>query len=415
MLNTFYDAYSILNKVYSDGAFLKQAMTAVPIEEKNRPAVTKICYGVLDREILLSARINELCDKNPKLVVRTILKIAMYNITFLGKAHYAVTHTAVELCNKLGKKGVSGFVNAVLRKYINYEFKEPSDVYKRLSLYYDYPEFAVKKLVNYYGLDKAEKIMGADGEKTCVRFSKDKNGKEYLTTQNKTYCPTPYENVFFVDKFTRNSDYDKGVYTFQSIGSVAICDAVPAGEALLDACAAPGGKSVLLSDKFKRVTAQELHSHRAELIRDYCARMNIKNVTVNVGDASVFNADYLEGFDVVLCDVPCSGFGVLKENPDIKLKKSDNTINELNELQLAILKNSAKYVKRGGFVCYSTCSIFKEENDGIVKAFLDDDNSFTPEVISSKIPCTIMDFGVQYLPNISFGAGFYVSVLRRGK
>ena len=411
MLNVLYDSYTILNKVYSEGAFLKQAMNT-PIDEKNRSAVTKICYGVLERDILLSHWIACLCPKNPKLVVRTVLKISMYCIKFLNKTPYAVTDTAVELCNKLGKKGVSGFVNAVLRKFVGCEFVLP-DGAAGLSLKYDYPVFAVKKLVDAYGVAIAEEIMASSEERTCVRFVC--NGEKYLRENDYNYTKTPYKNVFFVDKFDRNSDYDKGVYTFQSIGSVAICDAVPAGEALLDACAAPGGKSVLLSDKFKRVTAQELHSHRAELIRDYCARMNIKNVTVNVGDASVFNADYLEGFDVVLCDVPCSGFGVLKENPDIKLKKSDNTINELNELQLAILKNSAKYVKRGGFVCYSTCSIFKEENDGIVKAFLDDDNSFTPEVISSKIPCTIMDFGVQYLPNISFGAGFYVSVLRRGK
>ncbi len=415
MLNTFYDAYSILNKVYSDGAFLKQAMTAVPIEEKNRPAVTKICYGVLDREILLSARINELCDKNPKLVVRTILKIAMYNITFLGKAHYAVTHTAVELCNKLGKKGVSGFVNAVLRKYINYEFKEPSDVYKRLSLYYDYPEFAVKKLVNYYGLDKAEKIMGADGEKTCVRFSKVKNGKEYLTTQNKTYCPTPYENVFFVDKFTRNSDYDKGVYTFQSIGSIAICDMVENNQRLFDACAAPGGKSVLLSERFEEVVSQELHEHRVELIREYAERMSAENITVIQGDASVCNENFIEKFDAVLCDVPCSGFGVIKTNPDIKLKKTNDTIIELSKLQLSIINNCAKYVKKGGCLYYSTCTLFKEENDDVVNAFLKENSSFVCDIIESKIPCVKTDFGVQYLPDISFGAGFYACKFRRVK
>ena len=113
MLNIFYDSYSILNKVYSEGAFLKQAMLAVPIEEKNRSATTKICYGVLERDVLLSHWIKCLCEKNPKLVIRTVLKISMYNIAFMDKAPYAVTDTAVELCNKLGKKGVSGFVNAV--------------------------------------------------------------------------------------------------------------------------------------------------------------------------------------------------------------------------------------------------------------------------------------------------------------
>ena len=412
MLNIFYDSYSILNKVYSEGAFLKQAMLAVPIEEKNRSATTKICYGVLERDILLSHWIKCLCEKNPKLVIRTVLKISMYNIAFMDKAPYAVTDTAVELCNKLGKKGVSGFVNAVLRKFVGYKFPEIKSDNKRLSLEYDYPEFAVEKLVRDFGKERACSVMKADVEKTCLRFS-DVNGAEYLAEKGIAFEQTPFDNVYFAERFVRNSDYDKGVYTFQSIGSVAICDAVGAGERLLDACAAPGGKSVLLSKSFDTVVSQELHAHRAELIKDYSKRMHTNNISVVVGDASEFNPSFEMGFDTVLCDVPCSGFGVMKSNPDIKLKKEAENIAGLSALQLKILSNCSRYVKNGGRLIYSTCTLFKEENDWVAKDFLSKNKEFTSEIISLKIPYLKTKFGYQMLPDISFGAGFYICSFRR--
>ena len=412
MLSVFYDSYCILNKVYSEGAYLKQAISGVPVDPYNRSAVTKICYGTLDRDILLSYWISELCEKSPKLAVRTVLKISMYCIKFLGKAPYAVTDTAVELLNKLGKKGVSGFVNAVLRKFVAAEIPLPDEKIKKLSLTYDFPEFAVEKLLEQYGEDKAVSIMSAPAEKTCLRFN-GIGGEEYLAEKGIIFDKTPYENVFFADKFTRNDDYDKGMYTFQSIGSVAICDVVSGGENLLDACAAPGGKSVLLSRKFKKVVSTELHAHRAELIKEYAKRMRADNIEVFVADASSFNPDFEEKFDAVLCDVPCSGFGVVKSNPDIKIKKTSETIDELKRIQKSILSVCSRYVRRGGALYYSTCTYFKEECDEVVKEFLNENSGFTTRIISVKIPYNKTDFGYQMLPDISFGAGFYISALGR--
>lgn len=413
MLITFYDSYRILQKVYGEGAYLKQAMTETDIDEINRSAVTKICYGVLERDIFLSDRISRLCSKNPKLPVRILLKIAIYNITFLGKAVYAVTDATVELCNKLGKKGVSGFVNAVLRGYAAAEFPQPVDTVKSLSLKYDYPCFAVRDLLSNYGAERAESIMAADGEKTCLRFPE--NGREYLEDKKIEYINTPYENVFFVPRFRRNADYDKGIYTFQSIGSVAVAEAVGGGRNLFDACAAPGGKSVLLSMTFENVVSQEIHPHRVQLIREYAARMGRENITVVNGDASVFTKDYENAFDAVLCDVPCSGMGVLKTNPDIKLNKTEETVEKLNQIQFEILQNCSRYVALGGLLVYSTCSFLSSENDGVAGRFLTQNKAFTSEIISLKIPCEKTDFGVQLLPDISFGAGFYISAMRRVK
>ena len=162
MVNYFYDCYNILNKVYSEKTFFKQAISSTFIEEKNRALTIKTCYGVLDKDIELSYYISFLAQKSPKLVIRTILKISMYAIKYLGKKEYAVTKNAVELTKKLGKGGMSGFVNAFLRKFIATKIDFPKDDVERLSIKYSYPSFAVKELVKQFGLERTEKIISAE-------------------------------------------------------------------------------------------------------------------------------------------------------------------------------------------------------------------------------------------------------------
>ncbi|MBR2384786.1 MAG: hypothetical protein IKA99_04145, partial [Clostridia bacterium] len=180
MLTLFYDCYRILTSVYSGGAFVKQAMNETSIEEKNRAHVTKICYGVLDKDISLEYEMSLLCDKRPKQAIRIALKIGMYSIKYLQTAVYAVTDNMVELVKKLGKGGTAGFVNSFLRRYSKLEYILPKDEIKALSIKYSYPEFAVKRLIAEYGKQRAEGIMSADEERTAVRFNKGENGKAYL-------------------------------------------------------------------------------------------------------------------------------------------------------------------------------------------------------------------------------------------
>ena len=408
MVTLFYDCYRILTSVYSNGAFVKQAMSETPIDEKNRAHVTKICYGVLDKDLTLEYEISRLCDKRPKQAVRTILKIGMYSIKYLETAVYAVTDNLVELIKKLGKGGTSGFVNAFLRKYKNAKIELPTDKIKRLSVEYSYPEFAVKKLCKDYGEERAKLIMQADEERTAVRFNKGVDGGKYLEDNRWNYQETPFENTYFVNGFKRNEDFDKGIYTFQSIGSVAICDIVSGGETLLDACSAPGGKTVNLADKFKFVTAFELHAHRVSLINDYARRMKKQNVVAIQKDSSVFDGDYEEKFDVVLCDSPCSGYGVIKDNPDIKLRRTEEDVLSLNQIQYQILSTCSKYVKKGGSLYYSTCSVFKSENQDICGRFLKENPDFVEEIIESKLPFEKMKKGISFFPDLSYGAGFYI-------
>ncbi|MBE7083760.1 MAG: hypothetical protein E7373_04085 [Clostridiales bacterium] len=412
MINYFYDCYMILNKVYSEKTFIKQAISSTFIEEKNRALIIKTCYGVLDKDIELSYYLKALTEKSPKLVIRTILKIAMYSIKYLQKKEYAVTKNAVELTKKLGKGGMSGFVNAFLRKFINTEIAMPKEKTEYLSVKYSYPEFAVRELVKSYGYDRTENIISATNENTCLVFY-DIDGENYLKNKGYEYSKTPFDNVFIVKNFTRNEDYDKGLYTYQALGSVAICEEVEGCENLLDTCAAPGGKSIRLSYKCKKVTSWDIHEHRVALIEDYKKRMHRENVYAFVKDAKVKDENLKDKFDAVLVDAPCSGLGVLNDNPDIRLNRCENDIISLNKEQLSILKCVSNYVKKGGYLYYSTCSVLDSENIAIIKAFMSDIKGFELCKLNSKLQHETYFGTNQFLPDISGGLGFYVAKLKR--
>lgn len=406
--NPVYDPFQILTKVYSDGAFLKQAIADTYIEEQYRARTVKIVYGVLENDLYLDFCIKHYAPKAPKLAVRTILKISLYMLLFLGKQKYMVTDCAVTLCKKLGKSGVSGFVNAFLRRF------DKAAVDAALpkgdagdSVRYSYPLFAYQMLKREYGARAAE-IATAKSGGVSVRFVK--NAEKYL---EKPHTQTPFANNYLFESFVRDDGYDEGKYTFQSVGSIAICNCVAPCENLLDACAAPGGKSVLLAEKCNKVTSFELHPHRVALIADYKKRMGVENITEMQQDSSVFDAQFEEKFDSVLCDAPCSGYGTVTENPDIKLFRTKESFNELNKSQLAILSTVSRYVKKGGALYYSTCSLFERENDGIIEKFLKEHPEFTLEEISSPLAHDKKKFGLQFLPDKAFGAGFYVACLKK--
>lgn len=415
MLNTFYDSYRILMKVYGQKTYIKQAINSEIIEPINRATVIKTCYGVVENDVFIDYILSAYCDKRPKLPVRVVLKIAIYNLRFFDKSPYAVTDNAVELLKKLGKGANAGFANAVLRKYVKTgeSLPFPEEYHKKLSVAYSYPEFAINMLESYYGKETTEKIVSYREPHNYVRFDKSVDGEKYLTERGKEFVSTPFFNLFDVRNFARDDGYDKGLYTFQSIGSVAICDAVPADKILFDCCAAPGGKSVLLSDKFEKVYSFELHEHRAQLIKAYAERMGKTNVSVVTSDSSVRNDEYVGRADAVLCDCPCSGFGVACENPDVKLNKTEDNVKELAETQLKILKNCADYVKKGGYLIYSTCSVFTEENDCVIDAFAPEENGFGVVPVESPLCGLKTRRGTQFLPHISMGAGFYICKMRK--
>lgn len=408
--NPVYDPYQILTKIYSDGTHLKQAIADTYIEELYRARTIKIVYGVLEKDGYLDFCIRHYAPKSPKLAVRTILKISLYMLLFMDKQKYMVTDCAVTLCKKLGKSGVSGFVNAFLRRFNKDEVQNamPKGA-EGEAILASYPLYAYKYLKQEYG-NRAFEIATAKSGGVSVRF--ERNADKYLS---KSHACSPFTDNYLFESFVRDDGFDRGDYTFQSVGSIAICDVVEPCENFLDACAAPGGKSVLLSKKCGSVTSFELHEHRVKLIESYISRMGVKNVTPMQKDSSVFDKAYENTFDGVLCDVPCSGFGTVSENPDVKLFRKQSDFESLKKAQTDILSACSKYVKKGGSLYYSTCSLFERENDKIVGEFLKNNPEYEVQEIQSPLAHEKKKYGLQFLPDTAYGAGFYVCrMIRKG-
>ena len=405
MTNPLADPYFILAKVYSGGKYLKQAIAETPVEPLNKARTVRICYGVLEKDIYLSYIISGNAHSTPKAAIRLILKIALYMLECMGKHDYMVVDSAVELAKKLGKGGAAGFVNSFLRSYTLPAPPEKAD--EALSVSCSAPLWLVKRLKRSYK-GEAKDMLSTPSSGLSVRFVR--GGERYLSSP---HTDTPFKGVYIFPNFVRDESFFAGDYTFQSVGSVAICNVVSPCENLLDACAAPGGKSVYLAEKCKKVVACELHPHRKELIDDYVRRMGAKNVFAEVGDATVFNPSFEGAFDGVLCDCPCSGTGVINENPDILLNRKEEDIASLTATQLAILDNCSKYVKQGGRLYYSTCSVLPEENDSVAYAFAAAHPEFGLEIPSSPLAHKKTKYGLQFLPHISLGAGFFVTAFKR--
>ena len=408
LTNPVYDPFLILTKVYSDGAHVKQAISDTYIEEQYRSRTVKIVYGVLENDGYFDFCIRHYAPKAPKLAVRTILKISLYMLLFMDKKRYMVTDCAVDLCKKLGKSGVSGFVNAFLRRFDKtaVESALPKGIAGE-SIFLSYPQYAYEMLKKEYG-DRAKGIAAAKSAGVSVRF--ERGEEKYLS---KPHIKTPFEHNLIFENFVRDEGYDEGEYTFQSVGSIAICEVVSPCESLLDCCAAPGGKSVLLAKKCERVTSFELHEHRVELIRQYKERMGVHNITEMQKDSSVFDEKYEEQFDAVLCDAPCSGYGTVSENPDIKLFRKKEDFAALEKAQSAILNTVSRYVKKGGALYYSTCSLFECENDKTVEKFLKAHPEYEVAKIDSPLNHEKKKYGLQFLPDTAYGAGFYVCKLQK--
>ncbi len=400
----FLEPYEVLSKVYREGAHLKIALSALPAGEKGR--TVKLCYSVLEHDGYLDFCLASIAKKKPQESLRLILKIALAAMLYADMVPPVAVNEAVMLAKHIGKGGAAGFVNASLRAFKKENVLLPEGD-EGLAIESNFPRFAIDALRKEYG-DRVRDIVLARSRGVSVRFLRGM--ESYL---GREHLDTPFEHVKIFKNFVRDEGFDRGDYTFQSVGSVAVCEAIDPCENLLDACAAPGGKSVLLAEKCARVTACELHPHRVALIESYVRRMGVKNVEVMEKDATAFDPAWEGKFDAVLCDVPCSGLGTAAENPDLPLRKNEAAMSELEALQRAILANCSRYVKAGGALYYATCSILPEENDVPVGEFLKAHPDFSAEEVSSPLPHEKKTFGVQFLPDRAFGAGFYIAKLGR--
>ena len=387
-------AYKILTKVYQDGAYSNIELHKELESSDEAALVTRIVLGVLDKDTELEYIVAKICQKPPKSAVKIILKQGIYCVRYMDSLpDYAVVNNHVNLAKKVGLGAYAGFLNATLKTVIREKVTLPdkeADPVGYFSVKYSKPKWLVRKLFSDYGRADAAKIITAKPKKFAhIRLNSLKMTKNsfecYAKKHNLEYSESTVGGYYVKDCPEIKRLFSDGRITYQSETSVmaALAVAPKEGSMILDLCSAPGGKAVLLAelDKGGAVLACDVHEHRVELVKAYAKRMGVTNVQTVKLDARKFYKNFENRFDYVLCDVPCSGLGVVSSRPDILLNKKPEDILELTEIQKDILSNAAKYLKVGGALVYSTCTVIKEENIRQVENFLRENPNFSLEKI----------------------------------
>lgn len=401
-LSYFIDAYNVLREVYGEGKYLTDAVANIPNGE-DRALITRIVYGVIEKDVTLTYIIGNLTDKTPKPQARLVLKIGLYCLRYMDSLpNYSVCDNAVKLVKAIGKPHLAGFINATLKRAIGRDFV-PQDKIERLSVNTSTPLWITKKVVKQYKDDATAILSHKPTTKTHIRRNGLKWVKERFQECFKDFELSEVGGIYAEPNDEIKSLFNEGKITYQSPLSMKIAQLSVEGEGgkILDVCSAPGGKSVYMSELAgSKVLAFDIHPHRVELIKKYADRMGAK-VEAVVQDATVFIPKYAEIFDVVLCDVPCSGIGVRYSKPDVLLNRQESDIPELCKLQEAILDTSSRYVKVDGALVYSTCTIFEEENERVVKRFTQSHPEFSVEKV------------IKSTPGVNGDEGFFAVKLRR--
>ena len=391
-------------------------------DERDRAYISKLFYGVLEKDAAFSYALNKLCSKSPKQTVGIVIRMGMYMLKYMDVPRYAAIDKTVNLAKKLGKGGACGFVNAVLRRFADFQFPArgtvPDGVY--LSVQSGAPVWLTDRLCEEYGFDTAMKILCAKPyEGTHIRRNKrlvsDEEFSEKLIKLN-DYRPDSCKIGYYATHNTMKQ-LPQSYFTPQSLASSLAAEyylaALGRGRGrILDVCSAPGGKAVYMSEAGEfDIVASDKYEHRIKLIEKYAARMGADIKTVR-NDACVLRDEWKNAFDLVVCDVPCSGLGVLNSKPDIALNRSLSSMSELSALQYRILRVSSQYVAEGGTLCYSTCTLLREENEDVVGRFLKDGDF---EIFTPVFPYGHVTDGALKLFPYDGTDGFFAVAFRRKK
>lgn len=408
------------NGAYSNIA-LKKELGESALDARDCAFVSALVYGVISKKRLLDCMICELSAVKLKKIskyILLILRMGIYQLKFMDKIpDSAAVNESVRLARRYGHSASAGFVNGVLRNAAKTDFSIPTDLAVKESFA---DENAARLIADYD--DRAGAIMAALNRepKMTVRANTLKiTAAELKERLDAEYCP--YSEVgLYVKKLDTSSseEYKNGLFTVQDAAPMLACKvlAPQRGDTVIDLCAAPGGKTTYLAELMQnegRILAFDIHSHRVELVLKNAERLGIDIIEAKTGDATVFDKE-LDGIaDKILADVPCSGMGIAARKPEIKYKTDFET---LSEIQLAILENGAKYLKKGGEIVYSTCTLFRDENERVVDKFLKKNKNFEAVSFKELLP---EGFGedkdgiMTVLPDRADCDGFFIAKLRR--
>ena len=384
------------------------------LDKASRGFITRLYEGSIEKMIYLDFVINSFSKtsvKNLKPIIKILMETAVYQIFFMDRVpDSAAINEAVKLAKKRGLAGLSGFVNGVLRNIArnkeNIALPDKDKEYIRyLEVKYSVPKEVTEHFIKEYGNVQAEEILEAFEKKQPIvarvngtRLTREELVKKLTEEDVKVSTDTVFpeslkilelDSLNFLESF-ENGDFVIQDESSQFIGKIA---ELPQNAKVLDICAAPGGKTLLMAEKpeAERITACDISEKKTGLIEENINRLGIKKVITMVNDATVFNKKFEEDFDLVICDLPCSGLGVIGRKRDIKYNITENKIKELAKLQREILENAGKYVKKGGYLIFSTCTMSKLENEENFK-FISEFSGFSPVDFSDKIKDSVVRY-----------------------
>ncbi|MBE0068318.1 16S rRNA (cytosine(967)-C(5))-methyltransferase RsmB [Thermoanaerobacterium thermosaccharolyticum] len=434
--------YDVLAKKGYLNIVLNKYLNNNEIEDVDKSFIKEIVFGTIERKYTLDRIIDHYSTKGIKKIddkVLIILEMGLFQLMYMDKVpDYAAINESVNLAKKYIGKYASKFVNAVLRSYLRntkqIKFSQPDEnLIEYLSFKYSFPEWIVKRLLNNYDRDATESILESLNGKPEISIRLNtlkidgKNFEKKLNDRGLKYKKGMYNNdAYYIDlkNITNDEIYKDGLIQVQDEGAMIISKVLSPkpGDMVIDVCSAPGGKTTHLSQLMNnkgKIVAFDVYEHKIDLIKRNCRRLGVDNVDAFVFDSTKVNSEYIDKADKVLADVPCSGIGIIRKKPDIKLKNyTKKDFDELNNIQYRILSSSSKYVKKGGYILYSTCTIGKEENINIVDKFLNANKEFKIADIRPFLPQNLVHFVddkgcIQLLPNLNNTDGFFICKMQR--
>lgn len=378
------------------------------LQPRDKAFIKRVTEGTVERRLELDYYLDHFSSLpagKMKPFVRVLLRMSVYQLIYMDSVpDSAVCNEACKLAAKRGFGSLKGFVNGVLRNIsrnrgnlpLPDKTKEP-DAY--FSVKYSMPEWLVRRWLDEYGSEITETLLKGLSEihPVSLRFRSDISPEERETLCRRmekmgaVLRPSPYLSCLYIleygDNITGLPGFAEGAWIVQDVSSVLAVEAaeISEGDFVLDACGAPGGKSVLAAEKAAKVLSRDVRPEKTELIRENAARMGAENIEIQVWDAVNFDETYAGRADVVLLDVPCSGLGILGKKRDIKYHASPEGIESLTGLQREIVRACSGYVRPGGTLLYSTCTIDRAENEEMVR-FLTGELGFLPYPPDRALP-----------------------------
>ena len=368
------------------------------INDKDIGLISEIVYGVTTWKLTIDEIIKKYSKIRLKKIspwILNILRMGTYQIIFLDKIpKSAAVNESVNLAKRYGHASSSNFTNAILRKIEKEDYEEffqIKDDVERISKTTSMPVWIIEELMKNNTIEEVEEICKNLNlrPEIIIRINKLKTTKEEIMRKleeaNIEYREIPDMEDFLVLNKIKNIEnsslFKEGLFTVQdaSAGLTAIVLNPQEDENVLDACSAPGGKTTYIAELMHnkgKIEAWDIHEHRTKLVEKNAERLGIKIINTDVKNSAEYEEKYKEKFDRILLDVPCMGIGVIKRKPDIKWQRKKEDIEEISQLQSKILETCSKYLKRGGYLVYSTCSILKGENEDIVNDFIKNNSDF---------------------------------------